>query len=181
MKIFLMSVSEISNSGQNLKISYYHYQSQFGQILIASTTKGICYLGFKNSIIDPLKELIKLFPKAEIIQQKSEIHQKVLEFFAGNTKSSFTLHLKATPFQLEVWKALIKIPSGKLSSYGEIARKINKPKAYRAVGTAVGKNPISFLIPCHRVIQSTGNYGNYHWGKPVKEKIINWEKDQHKV
>ncbi|HLW30052.1 MAG TPA: methylated-DNA--[protein]-cysteine S-methyltransferase, partial [Brumimicrobium sp.] len=85
------------------------------------------------------------------------------------------LHIKGTDFQLKVWKTLLEIPLGKLSTYGEIAQHIQKPKAARAVGTAIGSNPIAFLIPCHRVVQSSGGIGGYMWGADRKVKIINWE------
>jgi AraC family transcriptional regulator of adaptative response/methylated-DNA-[protein]-cysteine methyltransferase len=80
-----------------------------------------------------------------------------------------------TPFQLKVWETLLKIPTGNLSTYGTIAREIDKPKASRAIGTAIGSNPVAFLIPCHRVIQSTGNLGGYKWGNTRKTAIIGWE------
>ena len=85
------------------------------------------------------------------------------------------LHLKGTAFQLKVWETLLKIPLGKLSTYGSIAKKINNSNAARAVGTAIGSNPVAFLIPCHRVIQSTGNFGGYMWGATRKTAIIGWE------
>ena len=94
------------------------------------------------------------------------------------------LHLKGTDFQLKVWEALLKIPMGGLTTYGDIASGINHPKAFRAVGTAVGENPVALLIPCHRVIRSTGELGNYHWGDVRKTAIIGWEaarKEQYRI
>ena len=85
------------------------------------------------------------------------------------------MHLKATAFQLKVWESLLKIPLGQLSSYGEIAAEIGQPKAGRAVGTAIGSNPVAFLIPCHRVIRATGIIGGYKWGALRKTAIIGWE------
>lgn len=85
------------------------------------------------------------------------------------------LHVKATPFQLKVWEALLKIPCGQVSTYGQIADSIQHPKASRAVGTAVGDNPVAYLIPCHRVIRSTGILGGYHWGKERKTAMLGWE------
>jgi AraC family transcriptional regulator of adaptative response/methylated-DNA-[protein]-cysteine methyltransferase len=89
--------------------------------------------------------------------------------------SQVKLHLKGTAFQLKVWETLLKIPMGKLTTYGSIARQIQVPKASRAVGTAIGDNPVAFLIPCHRIIQSTGVIGGYHWGAIRKTAIIGWE------
>src|SRR6185437_1351105 len=98
-------------------------------------------------------------------------------FFSGNWQDmqKIKLHLKGTAFQLKVWEALLKIPAGKLSTYASIANTIKHPKAARAVGSAVGDNPIAYLIPCHRVIRSTGIIGDYHWGSTRKTAIIGWE------
>ncbi len=90
-------------------------------------------------------------------------------------RNKIKLHLKGTVFQLKVWETLLKIPMGQLSTYGSIARKIEKPSAARAVGTAIGSNPVAFLIPCHRVIQATGNFDGYMWGNTRKTAIIGWE------
>ena len=96
---------------------------------------------------------------------------------SGNWKKpeEIKLHLKGTDFQLKVWETLLKIPFGNLSTYGTIAKQIEKPSASRAVGTAIGDNPVAFLIPCHRVIQSTGTLGGYMWGIDRKQAIIGWE------
>ena len=96
----------------------------------------------------------------------------VLEYIKGNESSIIPLHIKGTTFQFEVWNALLDIPKGSLTSYGEIAKRINKPKASRAVGTAIGTNPISLLIPCHRVIQTSGKSGGYMWGLATKYLLI---------
>jgi len=92
-----------------------------------------------------------------------------------NKLQQIKLHLKGTPFQLKVWETLLKIPMGRLSTYGSIAQAIKNPKASRAVGSAIGDNPVAFLIPCHRVIQSGGIIGNYMWGPTRKKAIIGWE------
>ena len=93
----------------------------------------------------------------------------------GTNLPQLKLHLKGTPFQLKVWEALLTIPKGQLSTYGALPKAIDKPKASRAVGTAIGKNPVAFLIPCHRVIQSSGTFGGYMWGPTRKAAIIGWE------
>jgi AraC family transcriptional regulator of adaptative response/methylated-DNA-[protein]-cysteine methyltransferase len=92
--------------------------------------------------------------------------------------SNIKLHLKGTPFQLKVWEALLKIPMGGLETYGSLAKEIQLPNASRAVGSAVGDNPVAFLIPCHRVIRSTGEFGQYHWGSTRKTAMIGWEAAQ---
>ena len=107
--------------------------------------------------------------------ESKESHQFILDFIDGNENLEITFHIKGTDFQFDVWKALLEIPKGSLTSYGAIAKKINKPKAFRAVGTAIGNNPISLLIPCHRVIQTNGNFGGYMWGLPTKFLLIAWE------
>jgi len=105
------------------------------------------------------------------------IQQNALYIFTHDWSKlhQIKLHLKGTDFQVKVWEALLKIPMGKLSTYGSIAAVIDKPKASRAVGTAIGDNPVAFLIPCHRVIQSTGGFGQYHWGRVRKTTMIGWE------
>ncbi len=117
------------------------------------------------------------FPNATFKQLLDPLQQNALYIFTHDwTKlSQIKLHLKGTPFQLKVWETLLKIPLGQLTSYGSIAGKITKPNASRAVGTAIGSNPVAFLIPCHRVIQSGGATGGYMWGPTRKSAIIGWE------
>lgn len=146
-------------------------------MLIASTGRGVCYLAFADDGQQAYNELIELFPKAEFTAQSDPQIEKVIRFFEDNmgNPAKITLHLKGTEFQLKVWETLLKIPEGKLASYGEIANLIDNPKASRAVGSAVGDNPVSYLIPCHRVICSTGIPGQYHWGAARKKAMIGWE------
>ena len=177
VKIEGMTPGEYKNKGENLTINYSCTNSQFGNILVASTQKGICYMGFSDDKKIAFFELEKRFPKANFIQQTDEIQQNALKIYAQDWSkiTKIKLHLKGTDFQLKVWEALLKIPTGNLATYGNIANLIQKPKASRAVGTAIGNNPIAFLIPCHRVIQSTGVFGGYMWGTTRKTAIIGWE------
>lgn len=177
VKIEGMTPGEYKNKGENLTINYSYTNSQFGNILVASTQKGICYMGFSDDKKIAFFELEKRFPKANFIQQTDEIQQNALKIYAQDWSkiTKIKLHLKGTDFQLKVWEALLKIPTGNLATYGNIANLIQKPKASRAVGTAIGNNPIAFLIPCHRVIQSTGVFGGYMWGTTRKTAIIGWE------
>ncbi|WP_321826179.1 bifunctional helix-turn-helix domain-containing protein/methylated-DNA--[protein]-cysteine S-methyltransferase [Maribacter dokdonensis] len=177
VKIEGMTPGEYKNKGENLTINYSYTNSQFGNILVASTQKGICYMGFSDDKKIAFFELEKRFPKANFIQQTDEIQQNALKIYAQDWSkiTKIKLHLKGTDFQLKVWEALLKIPTGNLATYGNIAHLIQKPKASRAVGTAIGNNPIAFLIPCHRVIQSTGVFGGYMWGTTRKTAIIGWE------
>lgn len=177
VKIERMTPEEYKNKGENLVIKYSFTQSKFGNILIASTHKGICYMGFSDNNEIVFSELQKRFSKAKFIQQTDEIQQNALQIDTQDWSkiNKIKLHLKGTDFQLKVWEALLKIPSGNLTTYGNIAKSIHKPNASRAVGTAIGNNPIAFLIPCHRVIQSTGIFGGYMWGTTRKTAIIGWE------
>ncbi|WP_298487051.1 methylated-DNA--[protein]-cysteine S-methyltransferase [uncultured Maribacter sp.] len=177
VKIEGMTPGEYKNRGENLTINYSFSESLFGRILVASTYKGICYMGFSDDKKIAFLELEKRFPKARFIQQTDEIQQNALQIYTQDWSkiNKIKLHLKGTDFQLKVWEALLKIPTGNLATYGNIANLIQKPKASRAVGTAIGNNPIAFLIPCHRVIQSTGVFGGYMWGTTRKTAIIGWE------
>lgn len=175
-----MTPGEYKNKGENLTINYSLTESKFGRILVASTRKGICYMGFFDNKETAFSALQKRFPKASFIQQTDEIQQNVLQIYTQDWSkiNKVKLHLKGTDFQLKVWEALLKIPTGNLATYGNIAKSIKKPNASRAVGTAIGNNPIAFLVPCHRVIQSTGMFGDYMWGTTRKTAIIGWEASQ---
>ena len=177
MKIEGMTPGEYKNGGELLRINYSFSETPFGNVIIASTKKGICYLAFYDDKNQAFEKLHAIFPNAAY-EQLTDIHQaNALSFFSKNwdDAAKIKLHLKGTPFQVKVWEALLKIPMGKLSTYSAIAGSINNVKASRAVGTAVGDNPVAFLIPCHRVIRSTGEFGNYHWGSVRKTAMIGWE------
>lgn len=175
-----MTPAEYKHGGKSLSINYSFADSPFGEIMVASTEKGICHLGFFDDREASLDELKRTFPKANFRQHMDYIQQNALFIFTHdwNKLNEIKLHLKGTEFQLKVWEALIKIPTGKLTTYGKIAQKIKKPQAFRAVGSAVGKNPVAYLIPCHRVIKTTGHFGDYHWGSSRKAAIIGWEAAQ---
>ena len=177
VKIEGMTPGEFKGEGEHLVINYDFAQTPFGNILIASTTKGICSLIFEEDEANGLKKLKANFPKAQFQQAADAMQQNALHVFTSNDQApdKVKLHLKGTDFQLKVWQALLKIPLGKLSTYGAIAADIQQPKASRAVGTAVGSNPIAYIIPCHRVIQSSGVLGNYMWGATRKLAIVGWE------
>jgi O-6-methylguanine DNA methyltransferase len=172
-----MSDIEKKSGCAQLNINYSYINGPFGKMLAASTTKGLCYLGLAMDETVALEALKSKYPKAGFKNITENIHQDVLHFFfpESGLAKPIRLHLKGSAFQLDVWKALIRIPMGKLVSYGDIAREIGRPKAFRAVGSAVGDNPVFFLVPCHRVIQSSGALGNYYWGKAIKAAIIEWE------
>src|SRR6476620_4733903 len=172
-----MTPGEFKNGGESLIINCSFAESPFGNILVASTAKGICYMAFADDREKALKDLHSRFPNARFRQMVDLIQQNALYIFTHDWKklNQIKLHLKGTDFQLKVWETLLKIPMGQLSTYGNIATEIKNPNASRAVGTAIGSNPVAFLIPCHRVIQSTGLFGGYMWGPVRKTAILGWE------
>lgn len=172
-----MTPSEYKNGGEHLSVRYSYAETPFGNVLVASTAKGICYMAFAEEESIGFAELQRAFPKAQLQQMTDLIQQNALQIFSHDwTKlDKIKLHLKGTEFQIKVWETLLKIPTGKLATYGMIAQQIGRPTASRAVGTAIGDNPVAFLIPCHRVIQSAGTFGQYHWGSTRKTAIIGWE------
>jgi len=175
-----MTPGEYKNGGEQLRINYHIADTLFGKVLVASTVKGVCYIAFTEDENAELLTLKAKFPQAQYQQQTDAFQQDVLHIFLQNwlQPRQLKLHLKGTDFQLKVWETLLTIPAGRLSTYGSIARSIGLPSASRAVGTAIGANPIAFLIPCHRVIQSTGVFGQYRWGSVRKQAIIGWEAAQ---
>ena len=172
-----MTPGEFKNGGASLKINYSYADSPFGKIMVASTSKGICQLVFAEDDATALQDLKNKFPNAILSLCIDVFQQNAMNIFSRNWNKpeEIKLHLKGTDFQLKVWETLLKIPFGNLSTYGTIAKQIEKPAASRAVGTAIGDNPVAFLIPCHRVIQSTGTFGGYMWGIGRKQAIIGWE------
>lgn len=180
ISIEAMTPGEFKNGGENLSIEYSFSETVFGEIIIASTLKGICKIDFIDDRFSAIAQLKKSWPHAIVREKSNAFHEAVRRFFLQDWSNLFRikLHLKASPFQIKVWEALLKIPAGALSTYSSIAATIHHPGASRAVGTAIGDNPIAFLIPCHRVIKSTGIIGEYHWGSLRKTSIIGWEQSR---
>jgi AraC family transcriptional regulator of adaptative response/methylated-DNA-[protein]-cysteine methyltransferase len=172
-----MTPGEYKNGGKDLQINFSFAESPFGDIVIASTQKGICYLAFVKDEKEGMENLKQFFPNASFNRKTDLIQQDALHFFKGDWTDlkKVKLHLKATPFQLKVWQSLLQIPFGTVSTYGAIADTIQNSNASRAVGTAIGSNPVAFLIPCHRVIRTSGIIGDYHWGSNRKSAILGWE------
>lgn len=171
-----MTPGEFKNGGRELEISYSFTQSPFGEVLIASTEKGICNLLFVDDKNSGLKKMQNLWSQAAIIENKNQHIEKLRNNFSDwQNIEKIKLHIRGTDFQLKVWEALLKIPAGKLATYSDVAGQINNPKAARAVGMAIGRNPVGYLIPCHRVIKKTGDIGEYQWGSTRKTAIIGWE------
>lgn len=172
-----MTPGEFKRGGENLSINYSYAESPFGNILVASTSKGICHIAFADNAEHALHELQKEFPNASYRQAVDQAQQHALRVFTGDWSQPdrVKLHVKGTPFQLKVWETLLKIPMGRLYTYGTVASALDSPGASRAVGSAIGSNPVAFLIPCHRVIRSSGILGPYHWGNTRKTLMIGWE------
>lgn len=172
-----MTPGEYKNGGEALTINYSFASTPFGKVIVAATPRGICHMFFVEDETQAINDLQARFPHATYQQTSDQLQQAALQIFSEDWQQpdNIKLHLAGTPFQLKVWESLLKIPLGQLTTYGDIAKQIGKPQASRAVGTAIGANPVAFLIPCHRVIQSTGHIGGYMWGAPRKSAIIAWE------
>lgn len=176
-----MTPGEYKNGGENLLIHYSFAETPFGGVIVASTTKGICHMTFvEEDEAQALTALQAKFPNAVYRRQLDERQQSAISIFTQdwNKLGAIKLHLKGTAFQLKVWETLLKIPMGKLTTYGTIADRLENPNASRAVGTAIGENPVAFLIPCHRVIRASGELGGYRWGLARKMALIGWEAGQ---
>ena len=172
-----MTPGEYKNGGEKLSINFSYAESPFGDMMVASTHKGLCHMTFIEDMESALAELKSQFPNANYFQKVDKIQQDALFIFQNDWQklNEIKLHLRGTAFQLKVWEALLSVPHGNLVTYSDIARKIDNPQATRAVGTAIGNNPIAYLIPCHRVIQQTGEIGGYRWNPVRKKAIIGWE------
>lgn len=171
-----MTPAEYDRGGESLQIEYSYWDTVFGPIVVASTAKGICHIAFVTEENDGLERIRYDFRNATVIEKQQEIHHQVSDILnRQGDLSQIKLHLKGTPFQLKVWEALLQIPEGRLTTYGQLANQLGNPGASRAVGTAIGKNPVAVLIPCHRVIQQTGLLGGYMWGPEKKQLIVSWE------
>lgn len=172
----------IQNRGAGVQIIYGFYPSVIGNMMIGKTDKGVCWLGFMMADNDnlPLEELYRRWPKAEITHDDEAVRgegEHIMRIWRGQGAcgGKLKLDLYGTNFQLQVWQALLKIPTGETVTYMDIAEQVCTGKASRAVGNAVGANPISLLIPCHRVIRATGIIDNYMWGSPRKKLLLAME------
>ena len=165
--------------GKGVTIRYGFHPTPFGECLLGLTERGVCDLRFLTTPKPAaLRELRDDWSGAELLEDASEteaICRQIFDATSGNRHTPFHLHLRGTNFQLKVWQALLTIPPGSLTNYGSLAAKIRAPKAQRAVGSAVGRNPIAYLIPCHRVIRSLGVIGDYRWGTARKQAMLAWE------
>ena len=170
---------EYKSGGQGISIQYGIASSPFGDIFIAATPRGICKLSFltDNNTDQQIADLQQSWRGATIEHRPKEIMKTAAGIFAADQSAQgpLSLHVTGTNFQIAVWRALLQIDPGCINSYGKVATAVGRPKASRAVGTAIGSNPIAFLIPCHRVLQQSGKIGGYLWGETRKHAIHAWE------
>jgi AraC family transcriptional regulator, regulatory protein of adaptative response / methylated-DNA-[protein]-cysteine methyltransferase len=171
---------EFRNGGEQLRIRYGVHDSPLGRLFVAVTPRGVCRMAFVDH--EPVSELLprlqKDWPMSAIIEDVTATQHVIESFFRQAPAPSnhpISLHVSGTNFQLAVWRALLNIPHGELASYRQVAASIGAPKSARAVGSAVGANPVALLIPCHRVIQQSGALGGYRWGESRKTVVQAWE------
>jgi AraC family transcriptional regulator of adaptative response/methylated-DNA-[protein]-cysteine methyltransferase len=171
-----MSPGDYARGGAGLEIFWGWYESPFGPALIMGTEKGICGIAFaaETGPEAAMEDMLARWPHATFTEDPMALKPWADAAF-GAAGGEARLYLIGAPFQIKVWEALLRIPSGHVTTYSEIAGAVGNPKAVRAVGTAVGRNPISWLIPCHRALRKSGGLGGYHWGLPVKRAMLAWE------
>ncbi len=174
-----MTPGEYARRCEGLEISWGWFDSPFGPTLVMGTQHGICGMAFasESGRAAAQDDLRSRWPKAVFIENPECLSAWVRNAFGqeGVHGGSVSLHVIGAPFQIKVWEALLRIPSGHVTTYSEIAGSVGHPRAARAVGTAVGRNPISWLIPCHRALRRSGELGGYHWGLPVKRALLAYE------
>ncbi len=177
VNIEAVTPNEFKTKGEGIEIEYGIHNTPFGACLIAATERGICSMNFMEDNLDVILSKLQVHWENASIkknQQQTKIFAETI--FEPNSKNKLNLLVKGTKFQVKVWEALLKIPFGSIASYQTIANTIGNPNAMRAVGTAVGSNPIAYLIPCHRVIRQEAVIGQYRWGSLRKTALIGWEK-----
>ena len=168
---------EYKSGGKDLSINYGQHTTPFGDCLIATTARGICRLTFiDNDPAAELQALYKTWPNADLRPDQTATAPLIAQIFQHRTEPQpLSLHIRGTNFQIKIWQALLQIPPGTITSYGDLSKRIDHPGASRAVGTAIGQNPIGYLIPCHRVLRGDGTPGGYHWGLDRKLAILGQE------
>ncbi len=176
LKIQSMTPGEYKLQGKGLDIQVGIAPTPFGDALVASTQRGVCAFEFIDDDYELILEHIKEdWPLASFSQSNKEAERICHQLFVGTKKASISLLLKGTPFQIKVWSALLKIPSGSIASYSTVAESMGLRSSVRAVASAIAKNPIAYLIPCHRVIRSTGVINHYRWRSERKTLMLGWE------
>lgn len=174
LKIEAMTPGDYAKGGAGLVIDYGFHDCPFGVALAMATDKGLCGLGFgdEGEEAKMLADMKARWPNATYREHPVRTRAMTAQIFDPERGGEMSLHLIGTPWQIKVWQALLAIPSGKVATYRTIAQKVSSAKSSRAVGTAVGRNPISWLIPCHRVLGSDGALHGYHWGLSRKRAML---------
>lgn len=169
--------NEFKTNGLGLKIDYGFHQTPFGECLLAVTERGVCGLQFviDDNRAEALQWLQKQWSNAQLRENPNLTEHTIRQIFYTNEPRKLSVLVKGTNFQVKVWQALLSVPAGEVASYQLLAKSIHQPKALQAVGSAVGANPIGYLIPCHRVIKNEGLVGEYRWGNAKKRLILGWE------
>ncbi|MCX7643800.1 MAG: methylated-DNA--[protein]-cysteine S-methyltransferase [Rhodobacteraceae bacterium] len=174
-----MSPGDYARGGAGLTIFWGWFDSPFGPALVMGTERGICGIGFaaETGPEATFADLAGRWPKARLAEDAAFLRPWAMAAFGADRRGDepTPVYLIGAPFQIKVWEALLAIPTGHVTTYSEIAGRIGAPRAVRAVGTAVGRNPVSWLIPCHRALRRSGGLGGYHWGLPVKRAMLAWE------
>jgi len=177
-----MTPGDYKRRGEGLEMAYGFHASPFGEALLIATDRGVAGLAFVDedkgqTREDALADMMQRWPKAHYVEASKKIAPHARQIFASEWSGDQPMRLVmiGTDFDVRVWETLLKIPMGRAVSYTDIARHIGAPSASRAVGSAVGRNPLSFVVPCHRVLRGDGSLGGYHWGLTRKRALIGWE------
>lgn len=176
-----MTPGEFKSGGRGLRIRYGRYPTPFGDCLMATTDRGICHLSFEDTTdqTTAISRLQGTWPHAEFSPEPQALQGICDRLFTPNSADPpLVLHVKGTNFQIQVWQALLRIPFGGITTYQGLGTAIGRPTAARAIGNAVGRNPVGYLIPCHRVIRESGQLGGYRWGVERKATLLGWEAAQ---
>ena len=179
VKLDAVTPGEYKKRGDGLTIEFGTHPTPFGDAFVATTPRGVCGLSFldDHDVTESVARLSAQWPQARLVENGAATQRILTTMFAPTKRSTPTLslHVTGTNFQVNVWRALLELPPGALASYSWVAQRIGATGSARAVGRAVGSNPVAFLIPCHRVIQQSGDLGGYHWGLTRKRVIYAWE------
>lgn len=177
VNVHALTPGELQRGGQGVVVRYGRHPSPFGECLLALTDRGVCGLAFvgDEGWREALEDLRGCWPLAELRREPSATRETSEQIFARGQVPRRGLDLRGTNFQLRVWEALLRIPEAAVVSYSDLARAVGVPRGARAVASAVAQNPVAYLIPCHRVIRSTGAFGRYRWGSALKKIMIGWE------
>lgn len=179
VSVAAVRLEEYKREGRHLAVGYGVHPSPFGGMLLGVTEQRICWLSFvtENGLDEGIAALRSVWPTAQLKEDPESTGDTAASLFdtLHDPRNRLQLFVHGTSFQIDVWKALLRIPSGTTVAYQQVADWVDKPRAVRAVANAVGANPISYLIPCHRVVRSTGECGGYRWGPDRKRTMLDWE------